>query len=81
MASKEDLERFHITNLAVQCQQAADNHTLDDITRAKGAALKLEWVQLVQRETPAPPDFKTHEKIQAEKVALKARMVELLVMV
>jgi hypothetical protein len=29
----------------------------------------------VIRETPRPLDFKTHEQIQKEKAALKARMI------
>jgi hypothetical protein len=78
MASEQELESLHIIELAVLCQRAADNPALDNDTRASAAALELEWVQLVQRETPPPPDFKTVQKIEQDKAELSTRMVKLL---
>jgi hypothetical protein len=51
MASEQELEGLHIIELAVLCQRAANNPALDDDTRASAAALELDWVQLVRRET------------------------------
>ena len=81
MVSKEDLENLNIVWLAVLCQRVADNSAMEKNLSEKAAKLKQEWVLLVARETPHAPDFKTHEKVQEEKVALKARMVELLTIV
>jgi len=78
MTSKQDLENLDITRLAVLCHQVADNLAMDRDTAAKAARMKQEWVLLVARETPHAQDLKTHEQIQKEKAALKARMVELL---
>ena len=81
MASKEDLGKLNIVWLAVLCQRVADNSAVSTNLAATAAKMKQEWVLLVARETPHAPDFKTHEKIQEEKAALKARMVELLTIV
>jgi hypothetical protein len=78
MASEQELEGLHIVELAVLCQRAADNPSLDDDIRANAVALELEWVQLVRRETPPPPDFKTGQKIEQDKAELRTRMVKLL---
>ena len=67
-----------IIRLAVLCQKAAEDASMDDETAAKARKLKQEWALLVARETPLAPDLRTHEQIQAEKAALKARMVDLL---
>ena len=77
MAS-EQLESLHIIELAVLCQHAANDPALDNDTRASAAALELEWVQLVRRETPPPPDFKAEQKIEQDKAVLRLRMVKLL---
>jgi hypothetical protein len=81
MASKEDLGKLTIVWLAVLCQRVADNSAMEKNLAEKAAKLKQEWVLLVARETPHAPDFKTHEKIQEEKAALKASMVQLLTIV
>ena len=79
MASKQELEKLDIIRLAALCENVARSSAIDKKIAALAAALKLEWVRLVIRETPPPLDFKTQEQIQKEKTALKARMVELLV--
>ena len=79
MASKQELEKLDIIRLAALCENVARSSAIDKKIAAQAAKLKLEWVRLVIRETPPPLDFKTHEQIQKEKAALKARMVELLV--
>ena len=78
MASEQELESLHIIELAVLCQRAANNPALDNDTRASAAALELEWVQLVRRETPPPPDFEAEQKIEQDKAVLRMRMVKLL---
>jgi hypothetical protein len=51
---------------------------VDDATGERLRELKQEWTELVARETPPPSDYKTNQQIQAEKAAVKARMVKLL---
>ena len=79
MGSKQELEKLDIIRLAALCENVARSSAIDKKIAALAAMLKLEWVQLVLRETPPPPDLKTNEQIQKEKAALKDRMVELLV--
>ncbi len=76
--NRQELESVDITVLAVLCGKAADNPSLDTVTREQAHKLKLEWAMLVAHETPPPADYKTHQDIEAEKAAVKKRMVELL---
>jgi len=67
-----------LTVLAVLCEKAANNPSVDAVTAKQAHKLKHEWAMLVARETPPPADYETHKQIQAEKSATKKRMVELL---
>jgi len=76
--NRQELEQFDIIHLAVLCQKVVDNSSMDEGTAARAAGLKQEWVSLVLRDSPPPHDFKTHQQIQTEQVALKTRMVDFL---
>jgi hypothetical protein len=79
MASKQELEKLSMVRLTALCEHVARSSAIDKKIAAQAAMLKLEWIQLVVRETLPQPDLKTSEQIQKEKAELKARMVELLV--
>jgi hypothetical protein len=74
MAGKKNTQRLSLPALAVLCQRATD----DPVVRQKAAKLKEEWHQLMTRD--AAPELTAQEKqnIEAEKAALKKRMIELL---
>ncbi len=77
MPTKQELEKFDIIYLAARCQQVADRPSAGKAIAEKAWQLKREWVMLVVRETP-PPDYETHQQIQAQKEELKKRMAEFL---
>lgn len=81
MPTKQELEQMDVIRLAVLCQKFADADSTDEAMAEKARQLKLEWVRLVARETPPPLTAKEHDQIQAEKQALKKRMVEFLKLV
>jgi hypothetical protein len=78
--TKQELEQMGLTHLCVLCGKVADDSSMDATTAEKASKLKQEWVALIARETPSA-DYETHKKIEAEKQVLKARMVELLMLV
>ena len=76
MLTKEELAGKSATELAVLCQRIADNPSDYYTSIANDAkALKLEWVRL---QTSPNPDYEKQKTIEAEKLALKTRMVEFL---
>ncbi len=78
MPTKEELERRNLTDLAVLCGEVADNPSADADTAEKAWQLKREWLVVTERETPPPPSLKENQQIEAEKEALRKRMVEFL---
>jgi hypothetical protein len=78
MANRQELEQVNIIQLAVLCQRMADDPTVDELIAHKAQKLKREWVVLVGRDTPPPPDFKMHQQVQKEMAELKERMVQFL---
>lgn len=70
-----DLERLHLTDLAVRCQQVADNPSMDPATAEKVRKLKLEWAKL--QESPLP-SLNEQQEIERQQADLKARMIAFL---
>lgn len=75
MASKEFLEQFDSTLLAVFCGQVAREPSMDEAAVKKARALKQEWVTL---QTQPTPNYKDEKERQQKRVDLKARMAEFL---
>jgi len=67
MASKQELEKLDIIRLAALCENVARSSAIDKKIAALAAALKLEWVRLVIRETPPPLDFKRTSKYRRKR--------------
>ena len=74
----ERLTQLGMSQLALLCQQVADDGSVDSAIADKAWQLKRKWVELVHRETPPEPNLKTREATQAELLALKNQMIELL---
>jgi len=71
-------ELFDLNYLAVLCDKIAENAYYDTGTREQARPLTREWVALVARETPPPPDLRGYEQIQTAKRDLTSRMREFL---
>jgi len=71
-------ELFDLNYLAVLCDKIAEDASYDIGTREQTRQLTREWVALVARETPPPPELRVHEQIQAEKRHLTNRMRDFL---
>ena len=67
--------------LAAYCRKVTEDPSMDLGTADKAAGLIQQWTRLVARESPNAPDLKTHNQIQVEKEALKARMVDFLIQI
>jgi hypothetical protein len=78
--TKQELEQMELTRLSALCNKVADDSSMDASMKGVATMLKQEWVKLVLREQHTR-DAKTHDQIQTEKLALKARMVALLMLV
>jgi len=76
--SRPDLERLGLVELAVLCQKVTDNSSVSTEIAELAWKLKREWVLLVTRETPPPPNPIENDRIQKEKAELKVRMVDFL---
>ena len=74
----ERLTQLSMSSLAALCQKVAEESSASGVSVDKALRLKRRWVELVSRETPPVPNFKTHEATQAELAALKSEMIELL---
>jgi hypothetical protein len=71
-------ELEELSYLAVLCDKIAENASYDTGTREQARQLTREWVALVARETPPPPELRVYEQIQAEKRNLTNRMRDFL---
>jgi hypothetical protein len=68
-----DYEQLHLTDLAVLCQEVADNPSAEAQTAEKVLTLKVEWATL--QETPRC-SFKEQKELERQQAALKRRMIE-----
>ena len=73
MATRQELERLDLSELAARCKKISDDPT---IATKRAAALHEEWRE---HHHPTPPSpAKSQKEIEDEARKLKERMVELL---
>lgn len=70
-----DLERLHLTDLAVRCQRVVDNPSMYPATAEKARKPKLEWAKL---QEPPRPSLKEQQELERQQADLKARMIAFL---
>jgi hypothetical protein len=76
MPTKEELAGKSATELAVLCQRVADNPSAYTASISSNAhKLRMEWLPL---QTGREPDYEKQKTIEAQRAALKNRMVEFL---
>ena len=75
MATKQFLEQFDSTLLAVFCGQVSREPSIDESSVQKAMELKQEWVLLQQ--APAS-DYKEEQQRNQKRAELKSRMAEFL---
>jgi hypothetical protein len=65
MASEQELEGLHIIELAVLCQRAADNPSLDDDIRANAAAFGTGMGSVGSARNTTPARFQNRAENRA----------------
>jgi hypothetical protein len=76
MPTQRKLRLKHSTELAVLCQQVADDpERYTEAAASEAFKLKLEWVRL---QTPPLPSLKAQQEVERKRAEVRKRMIKFL---
>jgi hypothetical protein len=75
MQTIDELQGFHLSELARRCANIADNRSCEAVRREVARGLRDEWIAL---ETPTSNG--NYKRVEGLKVVLKKRMIDFLTM-